>query len=385
MAEATTELETAPTAGVPAPVGGVPAEVMGDEPGQGAALDTVFQSAPPTAAEAAIGEIGRDLLDRIAGFKGRGDIALALGIIAILVVLILPVPTWVLDVLLSFSIMFSVLILMTVIFLEKPLEFSAFPTILLLATLMRLSLNLASTRLILANGHKGVGAAGQVIEAFASFVMAGNFVIGIIIFAILVIVNFVVITKGSTRIAEVAARFTLDAMPGKQMAIDADLSSGLIDEADAKTRRKELEDESNFFGAMDGAAKFVRGDAIAGLLITFINVIGGIIIGVAQRDMTFIDAADSFTRLTVGDGLVSQIPALIVSTAAGMLVTKGATPGPMDKAVFGQLGGKSKTLGMVSFLLIALAVLPGIPAVPFLVLAGATGSIGFFASRREAR
>ena len=385
MAEATTELETAPTAGVPAPVGGVPAEVMGDEPGQGAALDTVFQSAPPTAAEAAIGEIGRDLLDRIAGFKGRGDIALALGIIAILVVLILPVPTWVLDVLLSFSIMFSVLILMTVIFLEKPLEFSAFPTILLLATLMRLSLNLASTRLILANGHKGVGAAGQVIEAFASFVMGGNFVIGIIIFAILVIVNFVVITKGSTRIAEVAARFTLDAMPGKQMAIDADLSSGLIDEADAKTRRKELEDESNFFGAMDGAAKFVRGDAIAGLLITFINVIGGIIIGVAQRDMTFIDAADSFTRLTVGDGLVSQIPALIVSTAAGMLVTKGATPGPMDKAVFGQLGGKSKTLGMVSFLLIALAVLPGIPAVPFLVLAGATGSIGFFASRREAR
>lgn len=385
MAEATTELEAAPAAGVPATAGGVPAEMMDDESGRGASLEAVFHGAPPSAAEAAIGEMGRDLIDKIAGFKGRGDIALAFGIIAILVVLILPMPKWMLDISLAFSIMFSVLILMTVIFLEKPLEFSAFPTILLMATLVRLSLNLASTRLILANGHEGVGAAGQVIEAFASFVMGGNFVIGIIIFGILVIVNFVVITKGSSRIAEVAARFTLDAMPGKQMAIDADLSSGLIDETEAKMRRKELEDESGFFGAMDGAAKFVRGDAIAGLLITFINVIGGIIIGVAQRDMTFVDAASSFTRLTVGDGLVSQIPALIVSTAAGMLVTKGSTPGPMDKAVFGQLGGKSKTLGMVSVLLIALAVLPGIPAVPFLILAVAMGSIGYFANRREAR
>lgn len=381
MAETTTELEAAPAAGVPAAAGGVPAEMMDD----GAALDTVSQGAPPSAAEAAIGEMGRELISKIASFKGRGDIALAFGIIAILVVLILPMPKWMLDVSLAFSIMFAVLILMTVIFLEKPLEFSAFPTILLIATLIRLSLNLASTRLILANGHEGVGAAGQVIEAFASFVMGGNFVIGIIIFAILVIVNFVVITKGSSRIAEVAARFTLDAMPGKQMAIDADLSSGLIDEADAKVRRKELEDESGFFGAMDGAAKFVRGDAIAGLLITFINVIGGIIIGVAQRDMSFLDAASSFTRLTVGDGLVSQIPALIVSTAAGMLVTKGSTPGPMEKAVFGQLGGKSKSLGMVSVLLVALAVLPGIPAAPFMFLAVTMGSIGFFANRREAR
>jgi flagellar biosynthesis protein FlhA len=385
MAESTTELDAAQATGVPATAGGVPADMMDGESGQGAALETVFQGAPPSAAEAAIGEMGRDLMDKIVSFKGRGDIALAFGIIAILVVLILPMPKWMLDISLAFSIMFSVLILMTVIFLEKPLEFSAFPTILLIATLIRLSLNLASTRLILANGHEGVGAAGQVIEAFASFVMGGNFVIGIIIFGILVIVNFVVITKGSSRIAEVAARFTLDAMPGKQMAIDADLSSGLIDEADAKMRRKELEDESGFFGAMDGAAKFVRGDAIAGLLITFINVIGGIIIGVAQRDMSFIDAAASFTRLTVGDGLVSQIPALIVSTAAGMLVTKGSTPGPMDKAVFGQLGGKSKTLGMVSVLLVALAVLPGIPAAPFMFLAVMMGSIGFFASRREAR
>ncbi|MAF48661.1 MAG: flagellar biosynthesis protein FlhA [Rhodospirillaceae bacterium] len=378
MAEATPELE-------PAPAGGVPAEVISDEPDQNPVLDAVFQTAPPSAAEVAIGEIGKNLLERILGARRRGDIALALGIMAILVVLILPVPKWLMDIMLSFSITFSVLILMTVIFLEKPLEFSAFPTILLMATMTRLSLNLASTRLILANGHEGTGAAGQVIEAFAGFVMGGNFVIGIIIFGILVIVNFVVITKGSSRIAEVAARFTLDAMPGKQMAIDADLSSGLIDETEAKERRKELEDESSFFGAMDGAAKFVRGDAIAGLLITFINIIGGIIIGVAQRDMALVDAADSFTRLTVGDGLVSQIPALIVSTAAGMLVTKGGAAGPMEKAVFGQLGGKSKTLGMVSFLLVALAVVPGIPAVPFVILAATTGSIGFLANRREAR
>ena len=323
--------------------------------------------------------------DRAGGGRRYGDIALALGIVAILVVLFLPMPAWMLDISLAISITLAVLILMTGLFIERPLEFSAFPTVLLIATMLRLSLNLASTRLILADGHEGTDAAGQVIQAFGGFVMSGNPVIGIVVFGILVIVNFVVITKGSQRIAEVAARFTLDAMPGKQMAIDADLSSGLIDETEAKERRKELEDESSFFGAMDGAAKFVRGDAIAGLLITFINIIGGIIIGVAQRDMALVDAADSFTRLTVGDGLVSQIPALIVSTAAGMLVTKGGAAGPMEKAVFGQLGGKSKTLGMVSFLLVALAVVPGIPAVPFVILAATTGSIGFLANRREAR
>lgn len=315
----------------------------------------------------------------------RGDIALALGVTAILVVLILPMPSWMLDLALAMSMTFSVLILMTVIFITKPLDFNSFPTVLLIATMMRLALNLASTRLILADGHEGTDAAGQVIQAFGSFVMSGNFVIGIIIFGILVIVNFIVITKGSGRIAEVSARFSLDAMPGKQMAIDADLSAGLIDEAEARRRRKELEDESNFFGSMDGAAKFVRGDAIAGLMITFINVIGGIIIGVAQQDLTFGEAAETYTILTVGDGLVSQIPALIVSTGAGLLVSKSTATGSMDEALIGQLGGYPRALGLSSFLMLSLALLPGIPAVPFLALSGLAGAGAWFASRKKAR
>jgi flagellar biosynthesis protein FlhA len=286
-------------------------------------------------------------------------------------------PKWLLDIMLTISITLSVLILLTSLFIERPLDFSSFPTVLLIATMLRLSLNLASTRLILANGHEGPNAAGDVIEAFGNFVMGGNFVIGIIIFAILVIVNFVVITKGSGRIAEVSARFSLDAMPGKQMAIDSDLSAGLIDESEAKARRKHLEDESNFFGSMDGAAKFVRGDAVAGLLITFINVIGGIIIGVAQQDMSFGDAAEAYTLLTVGDGLVTQIPALIVSTAAGLLVTKGSTEGSIDKAVIGQFGNHPRAFGLSSAMLVALAMLPGIPAIPFLLLAGGTGGIAW--------
>ena len=312
----------------------------------------------------------------------RPDIAMALGVVAILVVLILPMPRWLLDMSLAFSITFSVLILMTALFIEKPLEFNAFPTVLLLATMVRLSLNLASTRLILAHGHEGTD---QVIEAFGGFVMSGNFVIGIIVFGILVIVNFVVITKGASRIAEVSARFTLDAMPGKQMAVDADLSSGLIDENAARARRKELEDESNFFGAMDGAAKFVRGDVIAGLLITFINIVAGIIIGVVQQDLTFAEAGDTYTRLTVGDGLVTQIPALIVSTAAGMVVTKAGITGATEKALFSQLGGHPKALGLCSFLLLALAVLPGIPMAPFLILAALTGGSAFFVNRDQER
>lgn len=315
----------------------------------------------------------------------RGDVMLALGVVMILVVLILPMPKWLLDISLAFSITFSVLILMIALFIEKPLDFNAFPTVLLLATMIRLSLNLASTRLILAEGHTGPAAAGRVIEAFGGFVMGGNFVIGIIVFAILVIVNFVVITKGSGRIAEVSARFTLDAMPGKQMAIDADLSTGLINEDEARRRRRELEDESTFFGSMDGAAKFVRGDAIAGLLITFINVIGGMIIGVAQKGISFADAADSYTRLTVGDGLVSQIPALIVSTAAGMVVTKAGVAGSADKAVFRQLGGQPRAMALVSVLLVVLAILPGIPAIPFLAMAGITGGIAFAVTRAHTR
>ncbi len=319
---------------------------------------------------------------RVSDALRHGDIALALGIACILVVLILPMPSWMLDIGLAISMTFSVLILMTVLFIARPLDFSSFPTVLLIATMMRLSLNLASTRLILADGHEGPDAAGQVIEAFGNFIMGGNFVIGVIVFAILVIVNFVVITKGSGRIAEVSARFSLDAMPGKQMAVDADLSAGLIDEAEARNRRKTLEDESNFFGSMDGAAKFVRGDAIAGILITFINIIGGIVIGVAQKDLSFGEAGEVYSLLTIGDGLITQIPAIIVSTAAGLLVSKSSAEGSADKALFAQLGGYPKALGLSSFLMLSLALLPGIPAVPFLLLAGVSGGLAWNTSRR---
>jgi flagellar biosynthesis protein FlhA len=308
----------------------------------------------------------------------RGEIALALGVICILVVLILPMPAWLLDISLALSITISVLVLMTSLFISKPLDFSSFPTVLLIATILRLSLNLASTRLILSHGHEGTDAAGHVIEAF------GNFVIGVIVFAILVLVNFVVITKGSGRIAEVSARFSLDAMPGKQMAIDADLSAGLIDEAEARSRRKALEDESGFFGAMDGAAKFVRGDAVAGLIITFINVIGGMIIGVGQEGLSFSEAAHSYTILTVGDGLVTQIPAIIISTGAGLLVSKAGISGTTDKALFAQLGGYPAALGLVSFLMGAMALLPGIPSIPFLALSGAAGTGAWMLTRRQA-
>ena len=313
----------------------------------------------------------------------RGDVGLALGVMTILVVLVVPLPPWMLDGFLAISFTLSVLILMTSLFIQTPLEFSSFPTLLLIATMLRLSLNLASTRLILGHGHEGTSAAGHVIEAFGNFVMGGNFVIGIIVFAILLIVNFIVITKGSGRIAEVAARFTLDAMPGKQMAIDADLSAGLIDEKEAKRRRKELEGESSFFGAMDGASKFVRGDAIAGLLITFINVIGGIVIGVAQQGVTFSEASHAYTTLTVGDGLVTQIPALIVSTAAGLLVSKAGVSGAADKALFGQLSGYPRALGMSSAVMIALAMLPGMPPLPFLALAAGAGALALLAEKRK--
>mgnify|MGYP005842018893 CR=1 FL=1 len=311
----------------------------------------------------------------------RSDLALAIGVMTIIVVLILPMPSWMLDFALAISITFSVLVMMTALFIHKPLEFSAFPTVLLLATMLRLALNLASTRLILSNGHEGTDAAGKVIEAFGNFVMQGNFVIGIIVFSILVIVNFIVITKGSGRIAEVAARFSLDAMPGKQMAIDADLSAGLIDEDTARTRRKELEAESAFFGSMDGASKFVRGDAIAGLLITLINVIGGIIVGVAQMEMSFADASAAYTLLTVGDGLVSQIPALIVSTAAGLLVSKAGVDGAADEALFGQLSGYPQALGMSAFVMGIMALLPGIPMVPFVLLASMVGGAAWYITR----
>jgi flagellar biosynthesis protein FlhA len=323
------------------------------------------------------------LTQRLNEVMRHGDVMLAIGIVAILVVLILPMPKWLLDFALAISITFSVLILMVSLFISKPLEFSAFPTVLLISTMLRLSLNLASTRLILSHGHEGSDAAGHVIEAFGGFVMQGNFIIGIIVFAILIIVNFVVITKGSGRIAEVAARFSLDAMPGKQMAIDADLSAGLIDEKEARRRRKTLEDESSFFGAMDGASKFVRGDAVAGLLIVFINVVGGMIIGVGQMSLSFTQAAQGYTNLTVGDGLVSQIPALIVSTAAGLMVSKAGNEGSADKALFAQLGGYPKALALSSILMVSLALLPGIPLLPFLVLGSMTGSVAWSLWRRQ--
>jgi flagellar biosynthesis protein FlhA len=278
------------------------------------------QSAPPSAPRGGGGNFATTGAAALAPYF-RSDVIFALAIIAIILFMLVPIPTILLDVGLALSIMLSVMILMTVLFIQKPLEFSTFPTVLLVATSLRLGLNVASTRLILSEGHTGNDAAGAVIGAFGSFIIHGNYMVGVIVFAILVIVNFVVITKGSGRIAEVAARFTLDAMPGKQMAIDADLSAGLIGEEEAKTRRSELEQESTFFGAMDGAAKFVRGDAIAGLLITFINVIGGIIIGTVSQGLTLADAAATYTLLTIGDGLVSQIPALIVSVGAGLLVS----------------------------------------------------------------
>jgi flagellar biosynthesis protein FlhA len=322
-------------------------------------------------------------LGEISAFMRRGDIGLAIGVLTILVVLILPLPPLLLDFSLAISIIFSVLILMTALFIHTPLEFSAFPTVLLIATMLRLALNLASTRLILSRGHEGTDAAGHVIQAFGNFVMTGNFVIGIIVFTILVIVNFVVITKGSGRIAEVAARFHLDAMPGKQMAIDADLSAGLIDEKEARRRRQQLEDEGGFFGAMDGASKFVRGDAIAGLLVTGINVVGGMIIGIVQQGLTFSQAAHSYTILTVGDGLVTQIPALIVSTAAGLLVSKAGISGAAHKALLGQLSGYPKAVGMSGAVMLVMSLLPGIPMLPFLALGTGAGALAFIIDKRN--
>ncbi|MFC3070827.1 flagellar biosynthesis protein FlhA [Phenylobacterium soli] len=307
----------------------------------------------------------------------RGDVALAIGIIGIIILLILPIPAFMLDALLSMSITSAVLILMTSLLIKRPLEFTAFPSVLLVTTLYRLGLNIASTRLILGHGHEGVHGAGHIIEAFGKLMMGGSFVIGIIVFAILVVVNFVVITKGSGRIAEVAARFTLDSMPGKQMAIDADLSSGLIDQEEAKKRRKELEQESTFFGAMDGASKFVRGDAIAGLVILAINVIGGIIIGVVQHHVPIGQAFSTYTIMSIGDGLVSQIPALVISIAAGLLVSKSGVEGSADKALVTQLAMNPISLGMVSAAAGVIAFIPGMPILPFAVISIGAGSLAW--------
>jgi flagellar biosynthesis protein FlhA len=301
------------------------------------------------------------------------DVGLALAVFCLLSLLILPLPTMLLDLGLSLSITASVLVLMVALFLEKPLDFTSFPQLLLLTTLLRLSLNVATTRLILSRGNEGPLAAGHVVAAFGGFLMGGDVVIGLILFAILLVVNFMVITKGSGRIAEVAARFSLDAMPGKQMAIDADMNAGLINDKIARKRRRELEEESGFYGAMDGAAKFVRGDAIAGLLITSINIVGGLAIGLVRHGMAFSDAADTYTTLTVGDGLVTQIPALLVSTAAGIVVTKGGVQGRADTALVAQLGGGYKPMALAGGAAAVMALMPGLPPLPFLALAGLAG------------
>ena len=313
------------------------------------------------------------------------DVGLALGVVALLSVMVLPLPTFVLDLGLALSITMSVLVLMVALFLQRPLDFTSFPTLLLLTTLLRLSLEVASTRLILSHGHEGPLAAGHVIAAFGGFLMGGDVVIGLILFSILLVVNFMVITKGSGRIAEVAARFSLDAMPGKQMAIDAELSSGAITEKVARLRRRELEEESGFYGAMDGAAKFVRGDAIAALLITVINIFGGLAIGLIRHGMAFSDAAATFTTLTVGDGLTAQIPALLVSTASGIVVTKGGTEGAADVALVRQLGGNFKPMALAAGAALVLALMPGLPTLPFLALGGLAGGAAWVRYRNPAK
>ena len=297
------------------------------------------------------------------------DIIMAAGLIGILAIMIVPMPAFLMDLLISFGIAVSVIMLVTAIYVKRALEFSSFPTLLLIVTLYRLSLNVATTRIILLRGpEQGTAAAGEVIHAFGEFVVGGNYAVGIVVFAILVVINFVVITKGAGRVAEVAARFTLDAMPGKQMAIDADLNAGVINEEEAKRRRKEVAQEADFYGSMDGASKFVRGDAIAGILIVFINIIGGIVIGTLQKGMSIADAAQTFTLLTIGDGLVAQIPALIVSTAAGIIVTRAGSNGDLGQELNKQVFSQPKALYAGSGVMTMLAIMPGLPFIPFITL-----------------
>ena len=317
------------------------------------------------------------------GIAGREGM-LACGVVLILAILFLPVPTALIDLGLAASIALSVLVLMLALWIDRPLDFSSFPTVLLIATMLRLALNVATTRAILSGGHGAEGAAGRVIEGFATLVMGGDFLIGTVVFLILVTVNFVVITKGAGRIAEVSARFTLDGIPGKQMAIDADVAAGTIDEETARQRRRELEEETSFFGAMDGASKFVRGDAVAGLLITAVNIVGGIAIGALRHGMGVGEAADAFVRLSVGDGLVSQIPALIVSLAAGLVVSKGGMRGSAERAVMGQFGAQPRALMLAAILLFVLALVPGLPFLPFAVLGGLFAGLAIVVPRRRA-
>ncbi len=315
------------------------------------------------------------------------DLFIAFSILAILGVMIIPLPAWMLDIALTFSLALSILILLTSVYIKKTLDFTSFPSLLLMTTLYRLGLNVATTRLILSHGHEGPSAAGGVVQAFGSFVVGNNYVIGFIVFVILVVINFIVITKGSGRVAEVAARFTLDAMPGKQMSIDAELNAGIINEAEAKRRRKEIEQEADFYGAMDGASKFVRGDAIAGIIITIVNIVGGLLIGILQKDLDLATAAKNYTMLTIGDGLLAQIPALIISTAAGTIVTRSGSGENMGTEISNQLFANSRAIYISAAVLGALALIPGLPTIPFftmgIIMAAVAWTLEQYKSEKE--
>jgi flagellar biosynthesis protein FlhA len=315
----------------------------------------------------------------------NSDVVMALAVVSILVFMVIPLPPMLLDLLLSFNITFSLVIILASMYVQRPLELSAFPSILLLATLFRLSLNVASTRIILLHGNEGTQAAGNVIKAFGGFVVGGNYLVGIIVFLILVAINFMVITKGAGRIAEVAARFTLDAMPGKQMSIDADLNAGLITEQEARERRELITLEAEYYGAMDGANKFVRGDAVVGIVITLINIIGGLTIGVFQNNMSFAHAAQNYTLLTIGDGLVTQVPALIVSTAAGVIVSRAGAESSLGKEITSQILLQPKAIAVASAVLFGFGLVPGLPTLPFMILALLSGGLayGVFQSIKE--
>jgi len=319
----------------------------------------------------------KQLPEQLEALTNNSDILMAMLVVGILAFMILPLPAFILDLLLSFNITFSIVILLVGMYIIHPLQLSSFPTILLLATLFRLSLNIASTRIILLNGAEGASAAGKVIQAFGNFVVGGNYLVGIIVFLILVIINFMVITKGAGRISEVAARFTLDAMPGKQMAIDADLNAGLISEDEARKRREDIAREAEYYGAMDGANKFVRGDAIAGIIITLINILGGLTIGVLQNGMNFGDAAQNYTLLTVGDGLVSQVPALIVSTSAGIIVSRAGSKSSLGRDITSQVLFQHRAMGIASAVLFGFAMIPGLPTLPFITLSATAAVVSY--------
>ena len=309
-------------------------------------------------------------------------LAAPLLVIMILAMMVLPLPPFLLDMLFTFNIALAMIVLLISLYTLKPLEFSVFPTVLLVTTLLRLSLNVASTRIVLLQGHTGPDAAGKVIEAFGHFLVGGNYTVGLIVFVILVIINFVVITKGAGRIAEVSARFTLDAMPGKQMAIDADLNAGLIGEDEARRRRAEIAQEADFYGSMDGASKFVRGDAVAGIIIMLINVFGGLIVGMAQHDLSLAAAATNYTLLTIGDGLVAQIPALVISTAAGIVVTRVSSEQDLNQQMVGQIFGRPQALFLTSGILSILGLVPGMPHVAFLLMGGVLGGAGYWLTQQ---